>query len=124
MRLSVQVGLGALVAGLLLGASLFALDKSAIAATQTTKAAAPAASDVPAAAPAAASATVTGPVVIQTAPGAVIPEPAASAPLGQPRTRTFTLRQMGVYGPIALRGLDPTANLSVDVRTDEVVTGA
>ncbi|MFP4904774.1 hypothetical protein ACLFKT_37815, partial [Paraburkholderia sp. BR14261] len=109
MRLSVQVGLGALVAGLLLGASLFAVDKSAVAATQTTKAAAAGASDVPASAPAAtpvtasaaaaASAPVTGPVVIQTAPGSVIPEPAASTPLGQPRTRTFTLRQMGAYGP-------------------------
>ncbi|MEX3925238.1 cellulose biosynthesis cyclic di-GMP-binding regulatory protein BcsB [Paraburkholderia sp. BR10936] len=134
MRLSVQVGLGALVAGLLLGASLFAVDKSAVAATQTTKAAAAGASDVPASAPAAApvaasaaaaaSAPVTGPVVIQTAPGSVIPEPAASTPLGQPRTRTFTLRQMGAYGPIPLRGLDPTGGMNVDVRTDEVVTSA
>jgi hypothetical protein len=131
MRLSVQVGLGALVAGLLLGASLFAADKSALAATATpaataakSAAAAPAASAVPASAPGAASAAVTGPVVIQTAPGAVVPEAAGPAPLGEPRTRTFTLRQMGVYGPIALRGLDPTATMNVDVRTDEVVTGA
>ncbi|WP_321896308.1 cellulose biosynthesis cyclic di-GMP-binding regulatory protein BcsB [Paraburkholderia heleia] len=131
MRLSVQVGLGALVAGLLLGASLFAVDKSAVAATRTTRATTPGAGDdvsgpvpVAASAPAAASAAVTGPVVIQTAPGTVIPEPAASTPLGQPRTRTFTLRQMGAYGPIALRGLDPAASMNVDVRTDEVVTGA
>jgi hypothetical protein len=126
MRLSVQVGLRALVAGLMLGASLFAADKSALAATAAAaaKAAAPAASAVPASAAAAASAAVTGPVVIQTAPGAVVPEAASPTPLGQPRTRTFTLRQMGAYGPIALRGLDPTASMNVDVRTDEVVTGA
>jgi cellulose synthase operon protein B len=130
MRLSVQVGLGALVAGLLLGSSFLAADKSAVAATpaKAAKAAAPAASGVPASAPAAvpaaASAAVTGPAVIQTAPGAVLPEAASPAPVGQPRTRTFTLRQMGVYGPMPLRGLDPTGTMSVDVRTDEVVTSA
>jgi len=123
MRLSIQVGLGALVAGLLLGSSLFAADISAIAATPAAKAAS-AASGVPARAPAAASAAVTGPVVIQTAPGTVLPQAAAPTALGPARTRTFTLRQMGVYDPIALRGLDPTASMNVDVRTDEVVTGA
>lgn len=129
MRLSVQVGLRLLAAGLLLGSSLFAADNSAVAATQVAKAAsaasgAPASAPSAPSAPAAASAAVTGPVVIQTAPGTVLPQAAAPTPLGEPRSRTFTLRQMGVYGPIALRGLDPMAGMSVDVRTDEVVTGA
>ncbi|CAG9271607.1 cellulose biosynthesis cyclic di-GMP-binding regulatory protein BcsB [Paraburkholderia unamae] len=123
MRLSVQVVLGALVAGLLLGTSILTASESAVAATPGAKAA-PAASAVPASAPTAASAAVSGPAVIQTAPGAVLPEAAAPAPIGETRTRTFTLREMGAYGPIALRGLDPTASMNVDVRTDEVVTGA
>lgn len=38
--------------------------------------------------------------------------------------RELTLKQMGVYGPIKLRGQDPNGTLNVAVRNDEVVTGA
>ncbi|WP_232823394.1 cellulose biosynthesis cyclic di-GMP-binding regulatory protein BcsB [Dyella sp. C9] len=36
----------------------------------------------------------------------------------------LNLSQLGVYGPMKLRGLDPTGVMSVDIRNDEVVTAA
>lgn len=55
---------------------------------------------------------------------AAAPQPEAPLPAGPTHTRVLTLNQMGVYGAIPLRGLDPQSSMSVDVRTDEVVTGA
>ncbi|CAM2160765.1 MULTISPECIES: cellulose biosynthesis cyclic di-GMP-binding regulatory protein BcsB [Paraburkholderia] len=142
MRVSVHVRLGALIAGLLVGSSLLAADKPAPA-TAASKAAAPGTPNAqpPGGAPASAanvanatiaataaspSAQGAGPAVIQTAPGTVaMPNDNANpAPLGPPRTHVFSLRDMGVYGPMELRGLDPTGYMNVDVRTDEVVTSA
>ncbi|MDK3023070.1 cellulose biosynthesis cyclic di-GMP-binding regulatory protein BcsB [Cupriavidus taiwanensis] len=67
-------------------------------------------------------------------PGAVAPTPAATqvAAIADPAgtasarvtTRVLTLRQMGAYGPIALRGVDHARRLDVGVRLDEVVTAA
>ncbi|MBN3810680.1 cellulose biosynthesis cyclic di-GMP-binding regulatory protein BcsB [Paraburkholderia sp. Ac-20347] len=139
MRVSVHVRLGALIAGLLVGSSLLAADKPApaTAAGKTTAPGTPNA-QTPGSAPASAanatnlaaisatSAQGAGPAVIQTAPGTVaMPNDNANpAPLGPPRTHVFSLRDMGVYGPMELRGLDPTGYMNVDVRTDEVVTSA
>ncbi|WP_245176052.1 cellulose biosynthesis cyclic di-GMP-binding regulatory protein BcsB [Cupriavidus sp. AcVe19-6a] len=39
-------------------------------------------------------------------------------------THVLTLRQMGAYGPIALRGVDHARQLDIGVRLDEVVTAA
>ncbi|HEY1610052.1 MAG TPA: cellulose biosynthesis cyclic di-GMP-binding regulatory protein BcsB, partial [Paraburkholderia sp.] len=78
------------------------------------------------AAPAAAPAAVTT-VAPAAAPSAdASPSTAAAAPAaaGPTHTRVLTLNQMGVYGPIPLRGQDPDGSMSVNVRTDEVVTGA
>ncbi|HKT97887.1 MAG TPA: cellulose biosynthesis cyclic di-GMP-binding regulatory protein BcsB [Paraburkholderia sp.] len=144
MRVSVPVRLGALTAGLLVASSLLAADKPAVKATPG----AAASSRVPAAPATAASGAAggsaaaslggvpgaiattaggNGPAVIQTAPGTIAMPAganAAPAPMGPPRTHVFTLRQLGSYGPMQLRGLDPTGYLNVGVRTDEVVTGA
>lgn len=51
---------------------------------------------------------------------------AASASVGTAdgRRQVLTLAQMGIYEPIALRGMDPERVLNVGVRADEVVTGA
>ncbi|QBR02559.1 cellulose biosynthesis cyclic di-GMP-binding regulatory protein BcsB [Paraburkholderia pallida] len=142
MRVSVPVRLGALTAGLLLTSSLLAADKPAAKATPGAASAA-----APVAPPFVASGATTGspdaslggvpgtiattadgsgPAVIQTAPGTIAMPAAnpASAPMGLPRTHVFTLRQLGSYGPLQLRGLDPTGYMNVEVRTDEVVTGA
>ena len=64
--------------------------------------------------------------------GVAQPAPATSAPSGDASAqlapagvaRDLTLKQMGVYGPIKLRGQDPNGTLNVSVRNDEVVTGA
>ena len=45
-----------------------------------------------------------------------------TAPPGQ--TRSLSLSEMGAFGAIKLRGLDPTSTLNVSIRNDEVVTGA
>ncbi|POR53015.1 cellulose synthase subunit [Paraburkholderia eburnea] len=150
MRVSVQVRLGALIAGLLLASSLLAADKLAVSApaSKATSAATPgaatAAPGVAVAAPAsgpdigigltggvaggiANTPGGSGPAVIQTAPGKIampIDATASPVPAGPPRTRVFSLRQMGNYGPMELRGLDPTGYMNVDVRTDEVVNSA
>ncbi|WP_028221786.1 cellulose biosynthesis cyclic di-GMP-binding regulatory protein BcsB [Paraburkholderia oxyphila] len=143
MRVSVPVRLGALTAGLLLTSSLLAADKPAVKATpgaaSATAPAAPAsaASSTTAGSPDASLGGVpgtiattaggSGPAVIQTAPGTIAMPAAAnaaSAPMGLPRTHVFTLRQLGSYGPLELRGLDPTGYMNVEVRTDEVVTSA
>jgi cellulose synthase operon protein B len=47
---------------------------------------------------------------------------AHAAPVGV--TRNLTLKDMGGYGAIKLRGQDPNGTLNVAVRNDEVVTGA
>ena len=39
-------------------------------------------------------------------------------------TRTLSLKQMGAYGAIRLRGVDPDGSLNVSIRNDEVVTAA
>lgn len=48
--------------------------------------------------------------------------PVATPVAGQPRD--LTLKQMGAYGSIKLRGQDPTGTMNVSVRNDEVVTAA
>lgn len=63
-----------------------------------------------------------------TAASAAQPQTAsdvAASPHGLPtETRDITLKQMGSYGPMKLRGLDPSGVMNVAVRNDEVVTGA
>ncbi|PXV60728.1 cellulose synthase subunit [Dyella jiangningensis] len=52
------------------------------------------------------------------------PQESAAPTLPAGVARELTLKQMGVYGPIKLRGQDPNGTLNVAVRNDEVVTGA
>ncbi|MFX1677219.1 cellulose biosynthesis cyclic di-GMP-binding regulatory protein BcsB [Paraburkholderia sp. A2WS-5] len=145
MRVSVPVRLGALTAGLLVASSLLAADKPTDKAAVKVSPATTASGAAPASAASSASGATAdasfggvpgaltttaggiGPAVIQTAPGTIAMLPGANAlpaPTGQPRTHVFTLRQMGAYGAMELRGLDPTGYLNADVRTDEVVTAA
>ncbi|QRQ84112.1 cellulose biosynthesis cyclic di-GMP-binding regulatory protein BcsB [Cupriavidus oxalaticus] len=68
------------------------------------------------------------------AAGAAPPVPAATRPAtvagtattasANTATHVLTLRQMGAYGPIALRGVDHARRLDIGVRLDEVVTAA
>lgn len=104
MRVSFHAALVALCAGLLVTVQL--------AAVGAAPARAPAASD------ASAQARAVSP---DAAEAASAPAP---IPAGAIRTRVLVLNQMGSYGPIALRGQDPTGTLNVAVRTDEVVTSA
>ncbi|KLD65591.1 cellulose synthase [Dyella japonica DSM 16301] len=68
----------------------------------------------------------------EAARGMAQPAPATSVPTGDATpqaapagvARDLTLKQMGVFGPIKLRGQDPNGTLNVAVRNDEVVTGA
>ncbi len=107
MRVPVFVRLGAFFAGLVMASNLVAADapartaSGAVASSQGAALPAPASTALPASA-----------------------AQADNAPAGPPRTHVFTLRQLGVYGPLQLRGLDPTGYMSADVRTDEVVTAA
>jgi len=71
------------------------------------------------AAPAASPAAVSTPAVAR-APGAHV----AVAPAGGLRTRTLSLRDMGAYQPIELRGIDRSAYLPLTVRFDESVVSA
>ncbi|PXW28424.1 cellulose biosynthesis cyclic di-GMP-binding regulatory protein BcsB [Paraburkholderia caballeronis] len=105
MRVSFRPGLAAFVAGLLIVANLAAQ-------------AAPAGAPSPTAATAAPAPTPGSP------PEALPAEPPVAPPSGPTRTRVLTLNEMGVYGPLPLRGPDPNGAMSVDVRTDEVVTAA
>ncbi|WP_296651487.1 cellulose biosynthesis cyclic di-GMP-binding regulatory protein BcsB [Paraburkholderia sp.] len=118
MRVSVHIGSGALVAGLLLASSLLA----ATAPAASTPA--PITASAPASAPVSATGAPTGPAVIQTAPATAVAEAGEPTPPGPTRERVYTLRQMGRYGPMLLRGLDPRDTMNVGVRTDEIVTGA
>ncbi|CAG2155698.1 cellulose biosynthesis cyclic di-GMP-binding regulatory protein BcsB [Cupriavidus numazuensis] len=62
-----------------------------------------------------------------SASAAAAPAQPAEAPPALPTatsTQVLTLRQMGSYGPIALRGVDDDRSLDVGVRLDEVVTAA
>lgn len=113
MRVSVQVRLGALIAGLLLASSLLAADKLAVSApaSKATSAAPAPAVAAPASGPdigigltggvaggIANTPGGSGPAVIQTAPGKIampIDATASPVPAGPPRTRVFSLRQMG-----------------------------
>lgn len=52
------------------------------------------------------------------------PAAADAAVLAQGQTRKLSLREMGSYESIMLRGLDPRSTLNVSVRNDEVVTAA
>ena len=63
---------------------------------------------------------VAQPAPATSAPGSDAPAPLAPAGVA----RDLTLKQMGAYGPIKLRGQDPNGTLNVAVRNDEVVTGA
>ncbi|WP_430390040.1 cellulose biosynthesis cyclic di-GMP-binding regulatory protein BcsB [Dyella sp. 20L07] len=66
----------------------------------------------------------------QVAGSASVATPVANSDLVPPQnaapgeTRDLSLSQMGGYGAIRLRGLDPTSTLNVAVRNDEVVTAA
>jgi len=104
MRPFRHVGLGLLMAGCwaALGADALAVDD--VGRTATPRAATQAQ-------PASASSTATAPAS----------EP-ATPPVGV--ARDLTLKQMGAYGAIKLRGQDPNGTLNVSVRNDEVVTGA
>jgi len=63
--------------------------------------------------------------VAQPAPSTSASSSDASAQLAPAGVaRDLTLKQMGVYGAIKLRGQDPNGTLNVSVRNDEVVTGA
>jgi hypothetical protein len=63
--------------------------------------------------------------VAQPAPATSAPSSDASAQVAPAGVaRDLTLKQMGVYGAIKLRGQDPNGTLNVAVRNDEVVTGA
>lgn len=57
-----------------------------------------------------------------TTPQALDATATHAAPAGVPRD--LTLKQMGGYGAIKLRGQDPNGTLNVAVRNDEVVTAA
>ncbi|RDI99564.1 cellulose biosynthesis cyclic di-GMP-binding regulatory protein BcsB [Dyella solisilvae] len=59
--------------------------------------------------------------VAQPLPAGEVAAPAEGVP-GQ--SRDLTLKQMGSYGPIKLRGQDPNGVMNVAVRNDEVVTAA
>lgn len=59
---------------------------------------------------------------VATPPAASEIVASANAPAGQ--ARDVSLSQMGAYGAIKLRGLDPTSTLNVAIRNDEVVTAA
>ncbi|GAA0790268.1 cellulose biosynthesis cyclic di-GMP-binding regulatory protein BcsB [Cupriavidus gilardii] len=76
--------------------------------------------------PASPNSAVEGPSSQGSAASGVGAAPAAaSAPAGTPtRRQTLTVAEMGAYGPIALRGLDPERVLNVGIRADEVVTSA
>lgn len=119
MRVSVHLGSVAFAAGLLLASSLYAAGGAGARAAASTV---PAPSAASAAAPA--SAPSAGPVVIQTMPGTPAGIAAGPPPAGPTHERVYTMRQMGVYWPMALRGLDPSSTMTVGVRTDEIVTGA
>lgn len=66
------------------------------------------------------------PALAATPAAQVSPAQAAGAATLAPATSThvMTLRQMGAYGPIALRGVDQARQLDIGVRLDEVVTAA
>lgn len=70
--------------------------------------AAPAPATTPAGAPAAPTQQAEAPPALPTATS----------------TQVLTLREMGSYGPIALRGVDHARTLDIGVRLDEVVTAA
>ena len=74
--------------------------------------------------PAGAQAPAAGAASVPAArPSATLLTPAATAPANS-ATHVLTLRQMGAYGPIALRGVDHARQLDIGVRLDEVVTAA
>ncbi|MCB8876364.1 UDP-forming cellulose synthase catalytic subunit [Acidisoma silvae] len=50
--------------------------------------------------------------------------PAAAIPTGSVDTQTFTLKQLGASGQLALRGTSSLQGVQFGVRSDEVVTGA
>ncbi|WP_199100229.1 cellulose biosynthesis cyclic di-GMP-binding regulatory protein BcsB [Dyella sp. ASV21] len=104
MRLFTQVRWGTVLLGGLLacGGAALPLESTAQKSTGAPSAATPAAASSVATLPAANEAT--------------------SAPAGE--ARDLSLSSMGSYGPIKLRGLDPTGYMNVSVRNDEVVTAA
>lgn len=65
---------------------------------------------------------VAGAASAATAPNAAEVATPQNVPLGQ--ARDVSLSQMGAFGAIKLRGLDPTTTLNVSIRNDEVVTAA
>ncbi|QNK03895.1 cellulose biosynthesis cyclic di-GMP-binding regulatory protein BcsB [Dyella telluris] len=71
-------------------------------------------------------ATTSTPAHAQPASAATIAAPEDSTSVASPSgvARDLTLKQMGSYGAIKLRGQDPNGTLNVSVRNDEVVTGA
>jgi hypothetical protein len=71
---------------------------------------------------AAGAAVAQPPPAAQQAPAEAPASPPQAPPAGQ--ERVYDLSQMGAYGGLPLRGLDPTGYLNVDVRADEVVTAA
>jgi len=75
---------------------------------------------------AARNATPSGGTRAQPASAASVatPQGTASATPSAGAARDLTLKQMGGYGAIKLRGQDPNGTLNVSVRNDEVVTGA
>jgi len=108
MRFSPHACLGFL----LLGGGL-ALNADALSPQDTARNARPAAGNEAAAASASTVAAPPSSADVESAPGAMAVQ-----------TRDLTMGQMGAYGGIKLRGLDPTRTLNVSVRNDEVVTGA
>ena len=68
------------------------------------------------------AASVASAVSVAAPPDAGEVAATANVPAGEPRD--LSLSQMGAYGAIKLRGLDPTSTLNVAIRNDEVVTAA
>ncbi|MEO3470557.1 UDP-forming cellulose synthase catalytic subunit [Roseomonas sp. CAU 1739] len=73
------------------------------------------------------SITLPPPAVLGLDPAASIPPPAAApipTPASQSRRIVRTLRQLGLGGPMRLRGVSPLQGVQFGIRSDEVVTEA
>ena len=87
----------------------------------------PAPAAEPAPAPEPPMLTLPPPAALTFDPGAALAAPAAPAPAAAPasgRRVVRTLRQLGITGPMQLRGVSPLQGVQFGIRADEVVTEA
>lgn len=87
----------------------------------------PAPAAEPAPAPEPPMLTLPPPAALTLDPGAALAAPAAPAPAAAPasgRRVVRTLRQLGITGPMQLRGVSPLQGVQFGLRADEVVTDA